>query len=201
MELWKKFSLTFKITVVVIVALGIGIINGCGKLSPVGPDTEQSAIQDPYGTDALAQEFGRVVLSGLEATAISTVIDEDGGIIDIVTPSRDFDTRFIVPSGSLPGAVTITVEPITSTVGGNEVFIFDFGPDGTTFAPEATLEMQCNALVPKSGIGSGYIGFDLYWFNPASLSWQHQQYLPATGDVVEFDIDHFSRYGIGGRDR
>ncbi|MCP4631987.1 MAG: hypothetical protein GY855_03595, partial [candidate division Zixibacteria bacterium] len=67
MELWKKFSLTFKITVVVVVALGFGIINGCGKVSPVGPQTEQDYTQqDPYGTETLEHQFGRVAMGGLE---------------------------------------------------------------------------------------------------------------------------------------
>ncbi|MCP4703513.1 MAG: hypothetical protein GY865_02800, partial [candidate division Zixibacteria bacterium] len=182
--------------------LGFGIINGCGKVSPVGPQTEQDYTQqDPYGTETLEHQFGRVAMGGLESAKISTVIDRHGGVIDIITPARDFETSFIVPSGSLSEPVTITIDPIVSSVGGKEVFIFDFGPSGTTFDPEATLEMRCDALALPSGIARDYVGFDLYWFNPAVLSWQHQQYLPATGDVVEFDIDHFSRYGIGGRDR
>ena len=50
--------------------------------------------------------------------------------------------------------------------------------------------------------GSAYVAAELYYWNPESGEWELAEvdYKIADGKA-EFNIDHFSRYGIGGRTR
>jgi hypothetical protein len=193
----NRKALFIKLAIVLAVAVGISIINGCEGQLPVSPADNQNNETIFYGYQDLEQQWGKIVLID-GGTEYETVIDATGGSVDL----GDYDSiaSFTVPANALDSQVTITSTPSTYLASIGAVYVFEFGPDGLQFNTSAELEFEMSALELYNPNEADFIGADLYLYDVAAESWE---IIDTDTDIadgeVDFDIDHFSRYAIGGR--
>ncbi|MBD3170428.1 MAG: hypothetical protein GF307_13165 [candidate division Zixibacteria bacterium] len=196
----KRTNLIAKIFIPLAIFAGIMLMQGCGKMSPVAPTTtEQADLKDPFGDSQVESQWGRVYSQanhppkGMTPNGVSAADSMHFNVLG-------YETRFIVPGGATPNTGSITCSPSNFFTASGMVYIFDFGPDGLTFSASATLEIEMAALEDYNPNDKPFVGAEIYYFNPSTGAWELQEVDTDIGDgKVEFNIDHFSRYGIGGR--
>ncbi len=117
---------------------------------------------------------------------ILKLIDSKGGFLSL---TLDFGTaRFEVPANALAVptwirmAATNLVHPQLGSLK-----VYDFGPDGTTFAIDSKL------IHP---VPSGQLEASIYYFNEVTGAWEFQQRVKVSKGYATFSIKHFSKYGI-----
>jgi hypothetical protein len=113
----------------------------------------------------------------------------DGGLVELGKASLD------IPGGALDGDTTITVEssepssslPDASSLKG---LVYDFGPDGTTFAAPAALTLPS---VGDAGEGKEAV---IAWLDEESGVWQDLPTTTAGDGSLQADITHFTKFVV-----
>ncbi len=97
----------------------------------------------------------------------------------------------VIPAGALSADTTITVASSTiAAPGGAVTSVFQFGPDGTTFATPATVRFTVPAGTSAAEVG-------VYWTRPGSTT--QWDILPVTvsGTTATVSVTHFSAGYVG----
>jgi hypothetical protein len=156
--------------------------NGCSNNAPTEPNL-------PHSTD-----LSRLIPLGEPLESHQSVFDETdieadvGGVIDI--EREDYLHQFEVDAGAIDEDTQITVESYRDKIGGKEVVVFDFGPDGLVFKPAANLKFEIAELNARA------LSAKLFYFDPDLKKWIYQGSSAVNGGIAEFAIHHFSKYAI-----
>jgi len=193
---WMK-TRTLAYTMGLMLMVGaMGVLTGCGDMA-TGPNT---GTDDPVvvgntgkGQDGNTVNNGNVTQTGLIRTLLNVVEEGTnevvgvlGGVVDVVLPTGQ--TKLIVPSGAVDGAVNIEMSVRQVEVGGRYNTEYEFGPHGLEFNKATTLRL------PLPYANGTWV--TLRWFNPDSGQWELQERKQVRNGSVEFSIYHFSKYGI-----
>lgn len=181
------------------VVLTLFLVIGCSNKSPVqslypDPDNSPSPTVNPgpLNLDKIlpgASEDSGSEPSPLEEFDYKFINKTTGGIIEI--DREEFTHEFEVMPGALEENTLITVRTVNEEVLGKEMIVFEFGPDGLDFGEPSKLRFEMAEL--SSTAGTGY----LYYYDPVRKSWSMQSFANVgPSGIVEFDIDHFSKYAI-----
>jgi len=143
----------------------------------------------PLSKDITVSQFVTALSGGL-LRVHGDYLDEERG----VTVRMDWCLRIAPHSISESGWFSIALD--------EEALAADFGPDGTVFRTPALLDMTTTGL-DLSAVPEG-AEVHLYWYNPATGSWELTSAKKITlsrseGKIVckDGEIGHFSRYGFG----
>jgi hypothetical protein len=181
------------------VVLTLFLVVGCSNKSPVQPfypDPDNSPVQT---VDPDPPELGKILPGDMSGSGWDPSVIEEfdsklinkttGGTIEI---DRDgYAHEFEVQAGALDENTLITIRSINEDVMGEEMIVFDFGPDGLEFSQPSKLRFEMAEL--NAFASAGY----LYYYDPVRKKWNLQSSVNVgVSDVVEFDIDHFSKYAI-----
>jgi hypothetical protein len=147
-----------KRSVVALVVLGIAAVAACSSSStptaaPIAsnPDSGLTAPADAGGTDAttsptdggivtIATDAGTVMMTPLGSTAQN--VGTNGGTVSFEGAS------LVVPAGAVAQATSITMSATSvQTNGGPATTVYQFGPEGLTFAAPATVNFPATAGV------------------------------------------------------
>lgn len=165
-----------------IVLAALLAFSGCSNNAPMDPNLPQSG------------ELGRFIPFGNPLESSQSVFDEgaidadNGGVINI---ERDaYQHQFEVDAGALDEDTQITVESYLDKIGGKEVVVFDFGPDGLVFKKAAHLKFEMAELNARASSAK------LYYFDKDRSKWIYQGSSAVKHGVAEFSIHHFSKYAI-----
>ncbi len=182
----------------------VAIVIGCSGDAPFAPVVDDqtsfkalNSALDEFGADPFellgsADDLARRVWY-LQTDADFADVGVDGGTIylELGAVSSVFD----VPPGAVcEDAAAGCFEHITAkavfimTPYGSVVF-YNFGPDGLVFAEDCTLLLDTR--LPEGAV------LHLFWFNPDTGAWEVEQRGEADKKgIVEFEINHFSKYAI-----
>lgn len=174
------------------------MFSGCGN-SPTEPPLDQS-IQDqgPSMVSAFDREqpFEPKTVC---RTASGEVTVEHGGLIrfDWGGPRN----RLYVAPGAVSEDMTVTVNicrtrhPVRRS--GDDFVELEFLPDGAQFSPPAVLTLRARSLLSNPGLrGRDGQKLKLYYLNPETASWELLQEATIKRGLVQFKLNHFSKYGI-----
>jgi hypothetical protein len=191
----KRIAFGIIMSVVLFAAMLIG---GCGKNLPVAPGNQENDYEQRFNSQSIEETWGAVrYINPVPRKA--ELIDENGGIVylDITGYASELE----IPAEALNGSVQINCAAFVYNISSGRVYIYDFGPDGLQFGKSAILKLEMAALSDYCSNPKGYLGAELWWYNPDGGEWVLREFdNDVDGDgIVEFKIDHFSRYGIGGR--
>jgi len=192
--MWSKFSLGFKITVTLVVALGVAIISGCGKLAPLSPDTQQE-YEQLTTTQSVESKWG------VNSDFSSSPGMIGNGADTIFFNLFGFSSRFIVKEDSKSLPVKVACKQSAQRTNQGMRYVYDFGPDGLRFNPAAILDLEMRALDydnpdPSRPFAKGA----LYWWDQRRSEWVFLREIQPNGEGrVAFNIDHFSKYSICGK--
>ncbi|MBD3232336.1 MAG: hypothetical protein GF315_01285 [candidate division Zixibacteria bacterium] len=177
------------------VVIGIVMISGCGKLSPVSSDNEEQ--KEPFGAQQVEDKWGRVFYWSFENAAYGWV-DEGGGNMEF--EGDGYEAEFIVPDNAVSHWEKLWMEGQAYYTESGMVYIFEFGPEGLQFSESATLLIEIEAIEDYDD-DDEFVGAELSYYNPDKDEWETVEWDDDSDDdgYYEFEIDHFSRYGIGGR--
>jgi hypothetical protein len=186
----SRFWLLGTLGVAAVLACAL-LVAGCGHdaASPLGPGSNDGgsgfgSVKD-NGNGPLACPGGIApVLVGRDAD--SAIIGVAGGRIDLTL--GPYKSTFVVSAGGLVRPVLIAVDAVEYAGPSGGVAYFDFHPDGLAFRLPARLTLQCS--------DSDGTMKHLYWLNPQSGKWQVVNVAPVRGGEVQFNVAHFSKYGI-----
>ncbi len=174
MRALKGFSLFGGLAVVLTLFFVVGCSNA--PLQPEVPEVQQL-------------ELGRSHVPTSSTVYDQSLIDtDDGGQIDI--ERSVYQHEFVVPEDAIEANTLITVKSSAEEILGKSAIVFEFGPDGLTFNTSAKLkfemaELNANALSAK-----------ILYYNPLKKQWEYQASAAVKNGIVEFDINHFSKYAI-----
>jgi hypothetical protein len=189
------------------VAVSVLLMAGCSDnpLAPVVSGSGSDAIQfveSHYGSDPLEAlkdstqtPDGSLAKGGnwcLASASDTAYVGEAGGTICLNFCGSSSVLKIppkAVCSDDDDCVVMITARATHFTTPYGPLFLYDFGPDGLTFAKPCELEV--NAGFPPGKIVS------LFWLNPATHAWELQQQVKVLNHgEVKFTVTHFSKYGI-----
>ncbi len=175
---------------------------GCSGNIPVAP-TDQSLsglekidlVEQIRGDDLFepAEDgwLGRrqvFVVNQMDVALMFEPVGAEGGELELIL--GDEKTVLSIPAGALNMQVEISALVVSyDIVGQGELTFYNFGPDGLVFNKAANLTLETNLAEGTT--------ISLYWWNPDNSLWEVEQ--SATVDengVVEFLINHFSKYAI-----
>lgn len=165
-----------------VVLAALLVFSGCSNNAPTEPNLPQSA------------ELGKFVPLGNPLESSQSVYDEatveadNGGVIDIERGA--YLHQFEVDAGAIDEDTQITVESYLDKIGGKEVVVFDFGPDGLVFKKAAHLKFEVAELNARA------LSAKLYYFDKNRSKWIYQGSSAVNDGVAEFPIYHFSKYAI-----
>jgi hypothetical protein len=167
------------------VVLTLFLVIGCSNKNPIQPMTADPDPPDlfrppPVGPDpsSIIEEF--------DAGLINKIT---GGIIEI--ERGEYLHEFEVQPGAIRQSTLITIRSINEQVLGEEMIVFEFGPDGLQFSESSKLRFDMAEL--NGSANTGY----LYYYDPVRKQWSLQSFANVgVSGIVEFDIDHFSKYAI-----
>lgn len=152
----------------ILIALVLLIIGSCGKENPA--DAGDPPPPPPTQEDPMK-------------------VGSDGGSVS----NQDSTVTLAIPSGALSSEVTFTIEETTSHAGDAVGKVYDIGPAGTQFDPQATLSIKYDETDLPAGARKG----DLKLVTAENGSWKE---LTTTVDeqknTVSAEISHLSVYGI-----
>lgn len=175
---------------------------GCGREtdSPVAPGGNGGGpgallyvldnYGDPFAHDANADGGGLTPLGKtfkLKVDGDSATVGVDGGKLEM--QMRGFKSSLDIPKNALSADVVISVEGVLVSTPFCEVLLYDFSPDGLVFNLPASLEVDAGKLEKGTT-------FNLFWWNPESSTWEFQQECVVDHHKIEFEVQHFSKYGI-----
>ena len=112
--------------------------------------------------------------------------DEDGGNLDLELDDKDIE--FTVLKGALTQEVEISIRAWKYATEFGDVYIYECSPDGLEFEEPIQVKQAVDKPDGKS--------YGLFYDNPAFNAWQLEQVSPVKSGKVEFEIHHFSKYGI-----
>ncbi|MBD3232481.1 MAG: hypothetical protein GF315_02015 [candidate division Zixibacteria bacterium] len=196
--MFKSKSVIISSFVFIAVLVGIMLINGCGKVAPVGPDNDQTALKEPFGNEQVEQQWGRVFVMKVDH-AVDLVTSPDHPV-EIDIGAGGYNAKLDVPNDATDGVVNITAQASAYLTASGMVYVFEFGPDGTQFDKSTTLSLDVEAIEDYDE-NDKFDGAELRYWNSDKQEWELYE-VDADDDgngKFEFNIDHFSRYGIGGR--
>lgn len=156
---------------------GQGPIGGQG---PVGGQSSDGGEAANGGNGGGVSDGGG---GGAAETVSKSIAADAGGSVS----DADGVAELTIPASSLAADTVITLTVVTAA-GGAESDIFDFGPDGTTFATPATLAITFAGTVPEGKTPVVAVLEDATWTplaNPAFAS-----------GVVSGSVDHFSEFAV-----
>ncbi|MCP4634516.1 MAG: hypothetical protein GY855_16430 [candidate division Zixibacteria bacterium] len=191
-----KFSLPFKAAILAIIVIGIAIINGCGKQSPMSPDYNAAEYSDPFASEGLGADWSKVYSFG---SGEADILDSGA---DFKVPSTGLSKKGGNDAGVSPEKINITCDIGYEMSPSGINYIFDFGPDGLSFNPPAALILHKLDFELFNPTGVEYSEYVLNWYNPDTGEWELEKVVSAgrSGKII-FPIHHFSRYSVGGRNR
>ncbi len=191
----KRNGVVIRSIVYFFVVAGILMVNGCGKLSPVS--NEEVDQKEPFGTQQIEEKWGRVFYWSFENAAVGYV-DEGGGNMEF--EGDGYEAEFTVPNSAVDNWEKLWMRGQAYYTESGMVYIFEFGPEGLQFNVPATLYIETEAIEDFDNDNNFY-GAELNYWNPDKDDWETMEWDDdSDGDgYYEFEIDHFSRYGIGGR--
>ncbi|PJA26142.1 MAG: hypothetical protein CO189_12365 [candidate division Zixibacteria bacterium CG_4_9_14_3_um_filter_46_8] len=179
------------------IIIGIVLVNGCGKLSPTGPQNDQAIQKEAFGIEDIEAQWGKTFKGGFLPNQNQQVgTNEDSILIDCF----GYKSIFRLPAGSVRQPTLITIAPSRYLTASGAVYVFNFGPEGLNFNESTTLGLDISALEaynPNPGVPFPSIKF--YWWNTSTSTWDLQESDSDFSDGnADFHIDHFSRYAISG---
>ncbi|MBD3168579.1 MAG: hypothetical protein GF307_03780 [candidate division Zixibacteria bacterium] len=194
----KRNKILIQGIVLIAIISAVLLINGCGKQSPLSPTSNNTDMKQAFGPDNVETQWGRVFSMGSGGLAGISADPNSTDTLD--TSVLGYESEFIVPAGAVDAQVQITCTPQNYFTQYGMVYVYDFGPDGLTFNQPAILTLDLDALEDYNPTDTDFNRVELRLYDEASRTWQLIEVDTDLSDgVVEFEIDHFSRYGIGGR--
>lgn len=199
---WTALLLAVCTTAVLSMAFLIG---GCGN-NPLAPDATSQSEYTNYDSEIyLARGKGSHGGNNdpdggggnTTVTSSALITSQTGGTLWLGWESSS--NKLTVPNGGVESDVTIevTVTPIKGNNWGNKSVEFDFSPDGLVFLEPAKLSLSYKDLNLEFVDGSDDVGVvNLFWYNPSTRTWEFQESSKISKGKVEFQIDHFSKYGV-----
>jgi hypothetical protein len=197
----NRKTIFLKLAALAVIILGILLINSCGKMSPTSPENSVSDQPDPalqFGNEDIESKWGKIFYISLYDAAFG-VVDEGGGAMGF--GGFDYYAEFQVPADAVDDWTMIYCQASSYSTQSGLVYVFNFGPDGTVFETPATLRIEMAAIDYFSPDGVKYNGAELNFWNPRTQQWELKGIdKDNDGDgIIEFEVNHFSRYAIGGR--
>lgn len=185
------------------------IIGGCSQQnSPVSPENNSADLKEPFSHDAVAQQWGRIYGINLFENGVTVVDpgkgdddgDDDDDGVEVEIDAGAYEAELNVPSNAVNSAVSITAASTAYMTASGMVYVLEFGPSGLVFNTPATLSIEFSAIEDFADDGEELIGAEIRYWNPNTSEWELQEIDYDVDDgTVDFTIEHFSRYGIGGR--
>jgi hypothetical protein len=165
------------------VVLTLLLVLACSNNTPVQtvlPESQEFFRPPPGSPDPSS------VIETYDAALINKTT---GGIIEI--ERAEYVHEFEVLPGALRQSTVITVRTINQQVLEKEMIVFEFVPDGLEFSESSKIRFDMTEL--NGSANTGY----LYYQDPVSKRWILQSFANVgVSGIVEFDIDHFSKYAI-----
>jgi hypothetical protein len=171
----------------VIFLVALLVFGGCSNNSPLQPNFPQTTNLETTSLDRLVG-MGGSLPSSQQVEDAAFIKADDGGIIEIQRES--FVHEFIVDAGAIDGDTEITVKSWGDKIGGKEVIVFEFGPDGLVFSKAAHLRFEIAELNERASSAK------LHYFDPVKDKWILQESSQVDNGIAEFPIYHFSKYAI-----
>ena len=170
-------------------AVSLLFVIGCSdnlSVNPNGIDPQQS----PSAAASARWYLPSGGCSGVETITETTelITKDDGGEITITRD--DYEHIFKVDPNAVDENVEISVKSYQDKVWGEKAIIFEFGPDGLVFEKAATLSFEMAELDSRASSAK------LFYYNPTYKIWVLTSYRAVKDGIVEFDIEHFSKYAI-----
>lgn len=163
------------------------MFTGCSSnsVTPEDQNPVDEKINYLYETGEADKNYASPGLFELLEATVSQAVGFLGGTINV--DLGESSASFVVPVGALLRPVNISLEVTEFSTPHGSIFIYDCGPDGTTFRSPAKLTQQMPAGQPYAF---------LYYFNESKGEWELQQTVKVKNGVATFNIYHFSKYGI-----
>lgn len=132
---------------------------------------------------------GDIVPAGEIGESASVAITaQDGGVVEVASGAAGI----AIPAGALSQDTTITINTIDNVGMADEdrlgSFVFDFGPDGTTFEAEVTITLKTGGSTP------GGKEAKLAWLD--GDKWKEVPGSKEVGGTVVGDVNHFTKFVI-----
>jgi hypothetical protein len=174
------------------VSLGL-ILAGCSDNGIVFNQTSYSEDpvsfwELPFQTDALAK---RADIAEVESRYVVLPLQASlGGVIPLGDDASV--EAFVVLPNSFPSDTIFTVEVSkVVTTNGEELVIYEFGPDGLQFSRPAVLRLNLAEL-----FGKNVTAIDLFWLNEETDSWEYSETSNAVDQIACASVWHFSSLGV-----
>lgn len=163
------------------------MFTGCSSnsVTPEDQNPVDEKVNYLYETGEADKNYASPGLFELLEATVSQAVGFLGGTINVDLGENS--SSFVVPVGALLRPVNISLEVTEFSTPHGSIFIYDCGPDGTTFRSPAKLTQQMPAGQPYAF---------LYYFNESKEEWELQQTVKVKNGVATFNIYHFSKYGI-----
>lgn len=195
----KSKSLILKAVIFSVIVVGVLLIASCGKMSPTSVDQPAQDQNDPpdyYGNQAVESKWGRIFYWTV-VDKVYGMVDQGGGTMTF--DDFDYDCSVTFPEGAVDGWISFTAELTGYNTWSGVIYMFQFGPEGTVFNVPVEIVMDAAALTdgdPDCELG----GADLWYWDPVRRRWLLIDYDMNIDDgLLSFQLEHFSRYAIGGR--
>ena len=122
----------------------------------------------------------------------SAVVGSAGGLV----ASADGQVALAIPSGALPTATTISVNPATNYPAGSGSWspVVDLGPTGTTFAAPVTLTLSYDPTKLPPGVPPSALS--VYLSDGTGWDLVSGSIVNAVDNTVSVPISHFSAYTL-----
>ncbi|MFH1687994.1 MAG: hypothetical protein ABIE70_10820 [bacterium] len=182
---------------VLIGAVGLVFFTGCSDY-PVAPTTDNhqakmdwlaSVTGTPGGApDGVQLSPGNRVKPQIDVTVSEYILANKGGKIKFKLDKDQFEFKVDKKSLTQDAEITIRAQKWDSPYG--PIWTFDCSPEGLVFL-DKPLELEVKGLFSKE--------YSVLWYwNPDTGEWEVQQVLEGkfSHDKREFEIWHFSKYGI-----
>ncbi len=173
---------------IILVCCAILALFGCSQ-QPVAPNTDSSVnkfADDPFGDPV---ENDTVLVA---SASTSKLVGPACDTIQLRLQNKKI--KLWIPAGALSDTVTITVTGSKYKIGRTELYVYECGPNGLQF--QVPIEIQQPIPLEWNGTEVTFLYFDETYNDGDALGWEEVASSIATGTVVRFDIQHFSKYGI-----
>jgi hypothetical protein len=195
----KSKSLILKAVIFSVIVVGVLLIASCGKMSPTSVDQsaqDQNGSPDYYGNQAVESKWGRIFYWNV-VDKVYGMVDQGGGTMTF--DNFDYDCSVTFPEGAVDGWISFTAELTGYNTWSGVIYMFQFGPEGTVFNIPVEIVMDAAALTDGDP-DCELEGADLWYWDPVRRRWFLIDYDMNVDDgLLSFQLEHFSRYAIGGR--
>ncbi len=193
----NRKRLIFSSLILTALLFGVVMVNGCGKQAPVAPTITQDAQQAPFGTEQIQSRWGRVYYFSFY-DGVYGWVNDGGGSMEF--DGSGYEAELIIPEGAVEDWTELTCQGSSYYTENGMVYTFDFGPNGLVFDVPVILRIEADAIEDYDE-NDQFDGAELVYWNPTTQQWEPQEFEDdSDGDgYYDFQINHFSRYAIGGR--